>query len=277
MFLTPRDPHWRVGTSKLRKEYKKSVKLKILPLSRRPDLQEELASPELMARWPRFMLQDPTANLYFAEGRFKRFFDFMLVIFDEGQPDKLLGRALSVPFAFGAAYDRPELPDGGWDTVVRWADQDAFIGRPANTVSALELTLHPNVSGRGVSAQVLEALKENVVRHGFRELVAPVRPNQKQLEPLTPMRDYVRRTRPDGLPTDSWLRAHVRIGGEIVKVAPHSMVVSGTLTDWREWTGRPFNQSGDITVPGALVPVHVSTEQNYAVYVEPNIWVRHRL
>lgn len=49
--------------------------------------------------------------MYFAEGRFKRFYDFMLVVFD-AQPDRLLGRALSVPFAFGED-DRPELPDGG--------------------------------------------------------------------------------------------------------------------------------------------------------------------
>ena len=253
------------------------MKLNILPLPERPDFLAQLASPELMARWPRFMLEDPIANLYFAEGRFERFHEFMLVVFDEAQPDKLLGRALSVPFAFGAAYGRPELPDGGWDTVVRWADQDALTGRTPNTVSALELTLHTDASGQGVSARVLEVLKENAARHGFRELVAPVRPNQKHREPLTPMRDYVRRTRADGLPTDPWLRAHVRIGGEIVKVAPYSMVVAGTLSEWRAWMGEPFDRDGGIVVPGALVPVHVSLRQNCAVYAEPNVWVRHRL
>ena len=222
------------------------------------------------------MLEDPTANLYFAGGRFERFYDFMLVVFDEAQPDRLLGRALSVPFAFGED-DRPELPDGGWDTVVRWADQDAFTGRTPNTVSALELTLHPDASGQSISARVLAALKENTLRQGFGELVAPVRPNQKHREPLTKMEDYVRRTRADGLPTDPWLRTHVRIGGEIVKVAPYSMVVAGTLSEWREWTGEPFDQSGSTVVPGALVPVHVSPQQNCAVYAEPNVWVRHRL
>jgi len=252
------------------------VALSISPLSERPDLEAQLASPELMARWPRFMREDATANLYFAEGRFERFFEFMLVVFDDAKPDKLLGRALSVPFAFGDD-DRPDLPDGGWDTVVRWADQDAFTGRTPNTVSALELTLHPDASGQGVSARVLGALKENAARHGFRELVAPVRPNQKHREPLTPTHDYVDRTRADGLPTDPWLRTHVRIGGEIVKIAPYSMVVAGTLSEWRAWTGEPFDRSGSVTVPGALVPVYVSLEQNCAVYTEPNVWIRHRL
>jgi hypothetical protein len=28
-------------------------------------------------------------------------------------------------------------------------------------------------------------------------------------------------------------------------------------------------------VPGALSPVHVSVENDYAVYVEPNAWIVH--
>jgi uncharacterized protein (AIM24 family) len=38
-----------------------------------------------------------------------------------------------------------------------------------------------------------------------------------------------------------------------------------------------FETSGAVAVAGALSPVHVSLEQNHAVYVEPNIWVHHRL
>jgi hypothetical protein len=30
-------------------------------------------------------------------------------------------------------------------------------------------------------------------------------------------------------------------------------------------------------VPFALNPVHVSVEQDHAVYVEPNVWVHHDL
>jgi hypothetical protein len=36
-----------------------------------------------------------------------------------------------------------------------------------------------------------------------------------------------------------------------------------------------FAAPGPVAVPGALVPVHVSLEQDHAVYVEPNVWVRH--
>jgi hypothetical protein len=95
------------------------------------------------------------------------------------------------------------------------------------------------------------------------------------LEPFVPMQEYAARTHADGLPADPWLRVHVRAGGRIVKVAPTSMVVPGTIADWRRWTGMEFATSGPVVVPGALTPVHVSLEQDHAVYVEPNVWVRH--
>jgi len=104
-----------------------------------------------------------------------------------------------------------------------------------------------------------------------------VRPTDKHLQPELPFADYVARQREDGLPYDSWLRVHVRLGGEIVKTAPVSMVIAGTLAEWSRWTGISFKKSGRVAVPGALSPIHVSVEQDHAVYVEPNVWVRHRL
>ena len=67
------------------------------------------------------------------------------------------------------------------------------------------------------------------------------------------------------------------IGARIVKVAPCSMVIAGTLAEWRDWTGLRFAESGPAIVPDALSPVHVSLEQDHAVYVEPNIWLHHRV
>jgi hypothetical protein len=71
------------------------------------------------------------------------------------------------------------------------------------------------------------------------------------------------------------LRVHVRAGGRIVKVCPASMAIPGSLAQWRSWTGLPFDRSGPVEVPGALTPVQVSVEHDHAVYVEPNVWVRH--
>ncbi len=55
------------------------------------------------------------------------------------------------------------------------------------------------------------------------------------------------------------------------------MTVAARLADWRAWTGLPLDRTGLVDVPGALTPVHVSVEQDVAVYVEPNVWVHHDL
>jgi hypothetical protein len=55
------------------------------------------------------------------------------------------------------------------------------------------------------------------------------------------------------------------------------MVVAGTLAEWRQWTGLPLDESGPAIVPGALSPIHLSLEQDHAVYVEPNLWICHSL
>jgi hypothetical protein len=61
----------------------------------------------------------------------------------------------------------------------------------------------------------------------------------------------------------------------VVKVAQTGTVVAGAIADWRRWTAMEFAASGPVAVPGALVPVHVSLEQDHAVHVEPNVRVRH--
>ncbi len=55
------------------------------------------------------------------------------------------------------------------------------------------------------------------------------------------------------------------------------MTIVGTLADWSQWTGVTFDSSGEIEVPGALVPVLASVEHDRAAYVEPNVWIRHPL
>lgn len=87
--------------------------------------------------------------------------------------------------------------------------------------------------------------------------------------------------RPDhqrsGLPEDPWLRVHVRAGGRIVSICHRAMVVPGTLAVWREWTGLPFDRSGDVIVPSALVPVQCDVAHDHDVYVEPAAWVCQKL
>ena len=183
-----------------------------------------------------------------------------------------------MPFAFGdAALGRAELPDDGWDAAIRWAHADWAADRAPNAVSALEIMVLPPYRGRGVSQLMLRALRDNSGARDVADLYAPVRPTEKHRHPRMPFADYIAMIREDGLPQDAWVRAHVRLGASIVKVAPCSMVIAGTLAEWSLWTGLAFEHSGDIIVPGALAPVHVSREQDHAVYIEPNLWMHHRL
>jgi GNAT superfamily N-acetyltransferase len=255
-----------------------AARLEIATFAERPDLLGKVFGPEIQSAVPEFMRQDQTAALYYGSGRLAHYREFGLVAVDPAEPERPLARAFSVPFAFrDGATGREELPDGGWDAVIRWADDDRLAGRSATAVSALEIMVAPRLQGHGYARLMVAALRDNARRLGFAELYAPLRPTGKDREPTTPFADYAARRRADGLPYDSWVRTHVRAGADIVKVAPCSMIIAGTIAEWSSWTGLAFTASGPAIVPGALSPVHVSLEQDHAVYVEPNLWVRHPL
>ncbi|MGP3958505.1 N-acetyltransferase [Nonomuraea sp. 3N208] len=244
--------------------------LQITTLAERPELGSALWNMD--HTWPEFMFQDPIADLFypFAETIYP---EYVLVADDDAEPGRLVARACMIPYR----ADGGEPPDDGWDGVIRRGWLARGRGTRTDAVSALEITVRRDLQGKGLSSMMLAAMRDRAARHGFSELVAPVRPNMKHLEPHTPMSEYAYRTRDDGLPYDAWLRVHVRAGGKIVKVAPRSMVVAGTPAEWRTWSGLPFDRTGTVEVPGALSLVHCSVEHDHAVYVEPNVWVSHPL
>ena len=240
--------------------------LTISVLAERPDLVDALWGME--NTWPEFMRHDPIGGLFYRNVE-ERFADYVLV----GQDDagEVVAAAYSIPFVL----DGDDLPDNGWDGVIRSGVLASISGDRPDAVSAVEIAVRPDRQGTGLSGQMLVAMRGNAGRHGFEELVAPVRPNGKS-NVHESMSDHAFRVRDDGLPVDPWLRVHVRAGGRIHKVAPRSMVVPGTLEEWRAWTGLPFDHTGAVEVPKALAPVWCDTNHGVATYVEPNVWVRHR-
>ena len=242
----------------------------ITALADRPDL--EPAMWRMPDSWPEFMGHDDTAAAYF--GRVPSTFGHLCLVALDG--DEVVARAFAAPFGLHG-HRGGELPPGGWDRVLLWAFRDHENGTRTDTVSALEIAVRPDHLGRGLSHRMLAAMRAAAAKAGYAELVAPVRPNEKHRDPHEPATAYVARTRDDGLPVDAWLRTHVRAGATIHGVAPRSMVVAGSLGQWREWTGLPFDTTGEVVVPLALVPVVCDVAHDYAVYVEPNVWVRHRL
>jgi GNAT superfamily N-acetyltransferase len=245
--------------------------MEIVTFRERPDLADQRS--RVSDVWPEFMLQDPVATVYYANVD-DRWADLSILAVD-GEQVVAVGHAVS--FRMGAELGREELPDGGWDDVIMWSYTDDVFGRSPTAIAALEVSILPEARGEGLATDMLKALGAIAIEHGFDELAVPVRPSRKHMEPDVPMDDYVRRVRPDGLPEDPWLRAHARMGAEIVKVCPTAMTITGTIEEWRRWTGLPFDRPGSIVVPGALTPVHVSVEHDHAVYVEPNVWMVHPL
>ena len=241
--------------------------MKIFALADRMDLVDALWAME--SPWPAFMHHDPIAERLFALVP-DMFPEYQLLAVEEA--DAVIGRVIAIPFHWSGELE--DLPDRGWDAVL---ELGIAKGGAPTAVSLLEARVVGNRQGQGLSAELLRAARDNVRQRGFADLFGPVRPTAKGGEPEAPMQEYAARVRQDGLPVDPWLWTHVRLGGVIVKVCPVSMIVPGTLAQWRAWTGLPFAESGPTEVPGALAPVHVSVDHDHAVYIEPNVWVHHRL
>jgi GNAT superfamily N-acetyltransferase len=180
----------------------------------------------------------------------------------------------TIPFAWDGR--RRSLPSG-IDGVLLRGVADRARRRPVNTLSALLALVDPALQGRGLSRLVIEAMATLAGRRGLRALVAPVRPTLKHRYPLVPMARYVRWRRTGAAPFDPWLRVHWRIGGRVLRVAERSMVVEGRVKDWERWTGLRFPDSGDYVVPGGLTTVRIDRRRDRGRYVEPNVWMLHRV
>ena len=142
-------------------------------------------------------------------------------------------------------------------------------------LSALQILIAPEYRGQGLSRRMIERMAEIGRDHGLDTLIAPVRPTLKERYPLTPIERYLSWRRQDGTHLDPWLRTHERLGADIVKVAPESMRVSGTVAEWEEWTEIALPESGAYVVPGALVPIEIDRERDEGVDLEPNVWMVH--
>ena len=176
-----------------------------------------------------------------------------------------------------AAPPVSQLPERGWDWALEKGIADKRAARQANCLCGLQIGIRREMRGKGLAGMMIALMKALARRHGFDRLIIPVRPGGKALEPLLSMEEYCRRTRPDGLPADPWLRTHVKCGGRMLFPCRSSMFIAGSIAEWRSWTGMEFPCSGRYCIPGALAPVEFSLESDTASYTEPNYWVAYDL
>jgi len=109
--------------------------------------------------------------------------------------DTIIAKVHSVPFAWSGSDD--DLSVRGLDAILERAFHDLEHDRQPTAASLVEARVAPDHRGQGLGYRLLEAARGNAVRLGFDDLFGPVRPSAKSKEPR--------------LPSDPWLRAHVRL------------------------------------------------------------------
>ena len=223
--------------------------------------------------WPEFMLHDQVAGELWHE-LLDRFPEYQLALYDtENKRVAAMGNSFPLRWDDSLA----DLPEGGWD----WAFVEAVDGHKKgvspNIHCAIQVVIHPDYRGQGLSAPMINAVRAVSKAKGFQSLIIPVRPSEKSKYPLTSMDDYITWRNQDDLPFDPWLRVHARVGGKIIKACHESKTVRGTRAEWEEWTRMKFPQSGLYIIPGALVSIEMDVEKDEGVYIEPNVWMVHPL
>jgi hypothetical protein len=238
-----------------------------------PNHLRELQSPIILKGWPDFMFHDDYVDRFWDE-IFHKCGDFQFVIKDKGS-DTVLAVGNSMPLRFDDSINR--LPDKGLDWALEKSFNDLQNGIEPNIQCAFQIVINREYLGQGLSSEMIRIMASIGKQNGFDKLIAPVRPNNKHLYPLIPIEKYVLWKNGDGLPFDPWMRVHERLKAETVRVCPESMHIVGTVADWESWTGMKFPESGDYVIPGALVPVKIDIERDKGIYLEPNVWMVHRM
>lgn len=187
-----------------------------------------------------------------------------------GDDEQILARARSIPVRWdGTTAGLPQGIDG--------ALTRGFAERQPNVLCALLVAVPRVVQRQGVSASALVAMSDIARRHGFGSLIAPVRPSAKERYPLVPVERYATWRRPDGMLFDPWMRVHERLGAIVLKPEQRSLRITSTVTDWEDWTGIAFPESGDHWFPRGLATVSIDRSHDRGRYFEPNVWMHHRL
>jgi GNAT superfamily N-acetyltransferase len=223
--------------------------------------------------WPEFMLHDQVANELWHE-LLDRFAEYQLALYDI-KHNRVAGMANSFPLR----WEEPlkNLPEDGWDWAFRKAVEDSKQDLSPNIHCAIQIILRPDYQGQGLSNQMVEAVHAVTKSKGLQSLIIPIRPSDKHKYPLTSLDDYITWKTEKGLPFDAWLRVHLRLGAKIIKVCHESKTIRGARAEWEKWTGMKFPQSGEYVIDGALNPMEMNVEKEEGAYIEPNVWMVHKI
>ncbi|MFR9793878.1 hypothetical protein ACL07V_35400 [Streptomyces sp. MB22_4] len=220
--------------------------------------------------FPEFITADRLVKRYI--GRIREWFaDLNVMLVDEqGTP---VATGWGVPIWWDGSVET--LPSGYTEAAIRSVENHEQ-GAELNTLVICGAVVTPSRKGRGLAGETLTALRGLAVDAGWRHVIAPVRPTLKSQYPLASMESFMNWTRPDGTALDPWIRTHQRLGARILTAAPASQTMTGTVSEWEQWTGLAFPESGDYVIPRGLSLLRIDRETDQGVYIEPNVWMQHR-
>jgi GNAT superfamily N-acetyltransferase len=241
--------------------------LAIVTTADRHDLDDQ-ARDAFRAVWPEFIFHDPISSEHIV--RVETYFpQYDVLLLDDGQ---VVAGGWGVPLRWDGTPST--LPDG-YDGALISAITGQENSVSADTLCIMAAAVKADQQGRGLAGKALAALRDRAAAAGLERVIAPVRPALKSRYPLTPMENFARWTRSDGLHIDAWIRTHQRLGASILGAAPRSMTITGTVPEWEDWAAMAFPETGQYVVPDALDLVAIDRERDHGTYAETNLWMRH--
>ena len=232
---------------------------------------EQMQSTLGAKAWPEFMQHDAIVEKHWPS-LYTAFLDFQFAVQSDGETVGV-GNALALHWE-GALKD---LPARGLDWAMEKAVDDFKNKLTPNLLVGVQILINPDLRSKGLSYELLELMKQAGKQQGIHQIALPVRPTRKHLHPLVPMEEYIGWVNDKAEPFDPWIRVHVKAGGKVISVCSESMTIEGSVSDWENWTGLRFPESGAYNVPNALTPVTIDLEQNTGTYIEPNVWIVHKM
>ncbi|MGM0446137.1 MAG: GNAT family N-acetyltransferase [Bacillota bacterium] len=240
---------------------------KISNIKGHKDLQYEITKD----LWPKFMFHDPISNKYWNE-LFSLYPDYQYSLKSNGE---IIGIGNCLPLFWNKEFKK--LPERGWDWALEKGIEDKKKNITPNTLCGLQIAVAKDHQNKGVSRLLLKEMVDTAEEFNLNNIIIPIRPSLKSNYPLTDMDEYITWKREDGLPYDPWLRVHLIFGGEIIKVCHKAMKIEGTINEWEKWTNLKFFESGRYIVKGALNPIKINIENDVGEYIEPNVWILHKV
>jgi hypothetical protein len=220
--------------------------------------------------WPEFNMHGDVLHPLW--GRlYEDFAEFQFVLVND-RTNALLARGNTLPFTWDG--DPAHLPDG-IDALAEQGFAEREAGTVPNALSAMAAEVPAENRSKGLGTILLKAMAGLATAHGLRRFAAPLRPTRKARYPLTPIEDYMHWKTPDGLPFDPWMRIHVLMGAKILRAAPRSLRITGTVAEWESWTGMPFPGNGVYVIPDGLATLEIDRLRDTGCYWEPNVWMEH--